>query len=169
VVPNLAFLPMSDKIKSAEIGFDLSKQFLSIAFAGVAFAVGISTADGKASSSWLFWAAIIVFGLSAILGFLFLMRGVADYSTNGQCDIYNTGLRFLSLFQILFVSSGVIFLLFLHLKTKKPPEDSKAGVRIEFGGKVISSAKDSVLDVKISPDGSVEVKHGAPTALPSAK
>jgi hypothetical protein len=153
-----------NKHKAADLSFDLSKQFLSIAFGGLAFAIGISTADGRASSTWLFWAAVIVFALSAVLGFLFMMRGVADFSGKKSFDIFETGARLMSSFQIIFVFAGVIMLLFLHLETKRPSVSPREGVRIEFGGKMISAPSDTTLDVKIAPDGSIDVKQAQQAA-----
>lgn len=150
-----------NKHKAAELSFDLSKQFLSIAFAGVAFAIGISTANGRASSTWLFWAAVIVFALSALLGFLFMMRGAADFSSKQSFDIFESGARFMSLFQIVFVVVGVILLLFLHLDSKKPISTAGEGLRIEFGDKLISAPRDTAIDVQIGADGSIDVKQEA--------
>src|SRR5947208_13874125 len=82
--------------KAAELGFDLTKQFLTLAFAGIAFVVGLSFNAPGAVSSVLFWSVILTFALSAILGLSFLMHGVNLLSVQKTYDIYASSLRFLA-------------------------------------------------------------------------
>lgn len=58
--------------KAAELGFDLTKQFLTLAFAGIAFIVGLSFNTPGAVSSATLWLVIGTFGASAALGLGFL-------------------------------------------------------------------------------------------------
>lgn len=148
--------------KACELSFDLSKQFISIAFAGIAFAIGISTANDSVASTWLFWISVVVFTLSAILGFLFMMRGVADFAGKQSFDIFERGTRLMSIFQIVLVFIGVIFLLFLHLHTKNPSTKTIGnGIRIEFSGNTIFAPSDASFNLKINADGSLDMSNQA--------
>src|SRR5437016_12654560 len=92
--------------KAAELGFDLTKQFLTLAFAGIAFVVGLSFNTPGSISSLMLWLVIATFGLSAVLGLLFLMRGVNLLSVQKTYDIYASSLRFLATLQIIFMLVG---------------------------------------------------------------
>lgn len=85
--------------KAAELSFDLTKQFLSLAFAGIAFVVGLSFNSPGAVSSLMLWTVVSVFALSAALGLMFLMHGVSRLSTAKSYDVYATSLRFLAGFR----------------------------------------------------------------------
>lgn len=152
---------MSEKNhKAAELSFDLSKQFISLAFAGVAFAIGLSTANGNIASTLFFWGAVILFALSAILGFLFLMRGASDFSIKGDFDIYEKGARIMSLFQIVFVFLGVVLLLWLHLSSvKQNPQ-----LQISIDPKVIIENPGSTVKIKVEPNNVITIS-GQKSAL----
>jgi hypothetical protein len=96
--------------QAAELGFDLTKQFLTLAFAGIAFVVGLSFNTPSAVSSLMLWLVIGVFGGSVLLGLLFLMRGVNLLSVEKSYDIYAPSLRALAVLQILLMLIGTIFL-----------------------------------------------------------
>jgi len=136
---------IQDNHKAAELSFDLSKQFISIAFAGVAFAVGLSASNGKILLTLLFWIAVFSFALSAILGFFFLMRGASDLSQRGSFDIYQVGARWMSLFQIIFVFLGVVLLLILHLNTVS--QNSQMQILINEKGVKVTPEESMRIDV----------------------
>jgi hypothetical protein len=96
--------------KAAELGFDLTKQFLTLAFAGIAFVVGLSFNAPGSISSLMLWLVIVAFGGSALLGLLFLMRGVNLLSVQKSYDIYASSVRGLSIFQIILMLIGTVFL-----------------------------------------------------------
>jgi hypothetical protein len=122
-------MPDEYKQKAAELGFDLTKQFLTLAFGGIAFVVGISFSSPSAVSTTLLWWAIALFSASCIMGLLFLMRGVNHLSEKRSFDIYATSLRTLSILQILFVIAGVIML--CPIVNHRPPPSSESGATIE--------------------------------------
>jgi len=96
--------------KAAELGFDLTKQFLTLAFAGIAFVVGLSFNTPGAVSALMLWLVIGAFGASVLLGLLFLMRGVSLLSIEKSYDIYAPSLRVLAVFQIILMLVGTVFL-----------------------------------------------------------
>jgi len=96
--------------KAVELGFDLTKQFLTLAFAGIAFVVGLSFNTPGSISALMLWLVIAAFGGSVILGLLFLMRGVSLLSIQKSYDIYAPSLRGLAIFQIIFMLIGTVFL-----------------------------------------------------------
>ena len=57
----IAMLDEDCQKKAADLGFDLTKQFLTLAFAGIAFVVGLSFSTPGAVSSVLLWLVIAVF------------------------------------------------------------------------------------------------------------
>jgi hypothetical protein len=96
--------------KAAEVGFDLTKQFLTLAFAGIAFVVGLSFNTPGTISDLMFWIVIIPFAASVIIGLLFLMRGVNQLSVQNSYDIYAPSLRALAGLQIILTVLGVVLL-----------------------------------------------------------
>jgi hypothetical protein len=96
--------------KAAELGFDLTKQFLTLAFAGIAFVVGLSFNTPGSVSKLMLWLVITAFGGSVILGLLFLMRGVNLLSIQKSYDIYAPSLRGLAILQIVLMLIGTVFL-----------------------------------------------------------
>jgi hypothetical protein len=96
--------------KAAELGFDLTKQFLTLAFGGIAFVVGLSFSTPGAVSLLMLWLVIGAFGGSAILGLVFLMHGVNLLSVKQSYDIYASSLRAFAIFQIIFMLIGTALL-----------------------------------------------------------
>jgi hypothetical protein len=92
--------------KAADLGFDVTKQFLTLAFAGIAFVVGLSFNTPGTVSSLMLWLVVGIFGGSVVFGLLFLMRGVNLLSVEKSFDIYSPSLRGFAIFQIVFVLIG---------------------------------------------------------------
>jgi membrane protein implicated in regulation of membrane protease activity len=120
--------------KAAELGFDLTKQFLTLAFAGIAFVVGLSFNTPGSVSSLLFWSVIVTFGLSALLGLAFLMHGVSLLNEKKQYDIYASSLRFLSGLQIVLMLVGTALLVpILARRSKVTTAPATSSVEIKLG------------------------------------
>ena len=96
--------------EAAKLGFDVTKQFITLAIGGIAFVVGLSLSTPTAISSVLLWFIVIVFGLSAVFGLVFLMHGVNVLSVRKSYDIYATSLRVLAGLQIILVLVGVVLI-----------------------------------------------------------
>jgi len=95
--------------KAADLSFDLTKQFLTLAFGGIAFVVGLSFSTPGIISALMLWLVISAFGGSALLGLLFLMCGVSQLGQK-TFDVYSSTLRVLSVLQIVTMLIGTIFL-----------------------------------------------------------
>ena len=104
-------MPNNHEEEAAKLGFDLTKQFITLALGGIAFVVGLSFSTPTAVSSILLWSTVGVFALSAIFGLFFLMHGVNILSIDKSYDIYATSLRVLAALQILLVLVGVVLLI----------------------------------------------------------
>jgi hypothetical protein len=118
------------KKKAAELGFDLTKQFLTLAFAGIAFVVGLSFNTPGAISSLMLWLIIAAFGLSALLGLFFLMHGVSLIGIQHKYDIYASSLRGLAVFQILFMLLGTALLVPIVRNGQKPPQANAVEIKL---------------------------------------
>jgi membrane protein implicated in regulation of membrane protease activity len=130
-------MPDEHQQKAAELGFDLTKQFLTLAFGGIAFVVGLSFSTPDAVSTTLLWWAIGLFSASSIFGLLFLMKGVNHLSEKKSFDIYDKSLRCLSILQIVFVVVGVITL--CPIVNHRPPPPS-----------AVPAAKISTIEIHIN-------------------
>lgn len=95
---------------AAALGFDLTRQFLTIAISGIAFIVGLALSTPGAVSASLLWWVLSLFGASAVFGMLFLMHGVSRLSEDRSFDIYATWLRIFAVLQIVLVVVGVALL-----------------------------------------------------------
>ena len=51
---------------AANLSFDLTKQFITLAIGGIAFVVGLSYSSPSAVSSVLLWLTVLVFGLKHV-------------------------------------------------------------------------------------------------------
>lgn len=120
--------------KAAELGFDLTKQFLSLAFAGIAFVVGLLFSSPGSMSSVVFWFVVVAFGASAFLGLAFLMHGVNLLSVKKSYDIYASSLRFLATFQIVAMLIGTGLLVYLlRRQTMKNAGSTTSAIEIQLG------------------------------------
>ena len=131
-------MPDEYQKKAAELAFDLTKQFLTLAFAGIAFVAGLSFNTSGSVSKIAIWSVIVSFGLSAVLGLTFLGHGVNRLSVKKTFDIYASSLRFLSILQIVFVLIGV-GLLAPILNTRfpiRPQSDGQVEIRFNDGKSV---------------------------------
>ena len=117
-----AISPEECQKKAAELGFDLTKQFLTLAFAGIAFVVGMSFNTPGVVSGFMLWSVVAAFGVSAAVGLLFLMHGVGRLGRN-KYDLYAPSLRILSALQILLMLLGTIFL--VPILSRHEPSESK--------------------------------------------
>lgn len=128
-------MPDDHEKEAAKLSFDLTKQFITLAVGGIAFVVGLSYSSPAAVSSILLWGTIGMFGFSAILGLLFLMRGVNTLSVQKSYDVYATSLRVLAGLQILLVLVGVILLcpILYERPTAKASAPETKTVQIQVG------------------------------------
>jgi len=118
--------------KAAELGFDLTKQFITLALAGIAFVVGLSFNSPGTVPALLLWPTVGVFGLSTVLGLLFLMRGVNQLSIQKSYDIYASSLTVLAGSQIVLVLIGVALLIPI-LQMRPIRSGSLTTMEIRFG------------------------------------
>ena len=105
---------------ATQLSFDITRQFITIALGGIAFVAGLAGASATTASTVLFWAILIVFGLSTLFGLLFLMHGVHRLHVAKSYNVYAKGLRITSACQIVLAFFGVILLCFFF----QPPSGS---------------------------------------------
>lgn len=143
--------------KAADLGFDLTKQFLTLAFAGIAFIVGLSVSSPGAVSVLMFWLVIGAFGASAVLGFLFLMHGVNLLSVQKTYDIYASSLRILAVFQIILMLVGTMLLVQTLATRQKRASAANAGSTVEIR---TGPQQTVTYPVDLSKDFVIEVENG---------
>ena len=124
---------------AANLAFDLTRQFITLAVGGIGFAVGIHHAAPTAASAVMFWAILSVFGGSAIFGLAFLMHGIGRLYQDKSYDVYATGLRVLSILQILLVAFGGILLCsFLGKSTGVPNDATNGSIQVKVGDDLLT-------------------------------
>jgi hypothetical protein len=89
---------------------DLSKQFIAFAAGGLAFVVGLATADASRPSLWLTTPALICFAISMLAGLTFHMKLIGNVSGERNYDAFDPGLTRIAQFQMLLFASGVLIL-----------------------------------------------------------
>lgn len=151
---------MSDKIsKGRDLAFDVSRQFLTLALGGIAFAIGVTGSHPDAFGTTSFWAAIGFFGLSIVAGFMFLMHAVSSLAQDKALDVYHVLPRILILIQVPAVVIGAALLLFLHAgNLRDVPKITSVTVEILVGGKktTVTVPAGSTLEASIAPDNTVK-------------
>lgn len=138
--------------EAAKLGFDLTKQFLTLAFAGIAFVVGMAASQPNAISTALIWWAIGLFAASAMFGLLLLMRWVNRLNEEKSFDVYAISLRVFSSLQIVCVAVGVALL--CPMVGKQPaigPTMPGSSIDIKLGGS-------QTLSYPIEPDKNVTIE-----------
>lgn len=116
---------------AAELGFSLTRQFLTIAFAGIAFTVGVAHTGGSIEASAA-WVIVGTFVASIFFGLLLLMRGVGCIHQDGVFNIYDTVIVILSILQIGTVLFGFAFLCPKLMKEKREPDSSATILNIQI-------------------------------------
>jgi hypothetical protein len=141
--------------KAADLGFDVTKQFLTLALAGIAFVSGLSFNSPGTVSSVLQWAIMIAFGLSVVFGLVFLMRGVNLLSIEKSFDIYMGSLRILAMAQIVLFVVGVALLFPIinrHSASKSGVSTGNLEVKIDANRSIVYTA-DPTRTITIELDG----------------
>jgi len=148
--------------KAAELGFDLTKQFLTLAFAGIAFVVGLSFNKPGAVSSLMLWLTVGIFAASAVLGLVFLMHGVNLLSVTKTYDIYASSLRILAALQIVLVLVGVVMLVPVLNGRPSKATPNNGELRIDVSA-------DQSLTYPLEPDKDVTVEIDGTKVTVTAK
>ncbi|NIR49256.1 hypothetical protein GWO43_12305 [candidate division KSB1 bacterium] len=88
---------------------EISKQFLTLASAGVAFVVGLAISNSQIING-LFYITVTCLVLSILLGLVFIMSVVAHISSEENYDVYSKQLRTLAMVQMVGFFFGIILL-----------------------------------------------------------
>ena len=89
---------------------DLSKQFITFAAGGLAFVVGLATAEASRPSLWLTLPALISFAASMLAGLVFHMKVTGNVATERNYDAFDPALTLLAKIQMLLFAFGVLIL-----------------------------------------------------------
>lgn len=102
-----------DKHKaSCNYAVGLSEKFIALASAGIALIVALVAASGLPDTlpAWSLQAALAAFGISVILGWMFLMNVISDINRNDSWEISGGPARWLSFLQIIACLGGLALL-----------------------------------------------------------
>ncbi|MBC8032294.1 MAG: hypothetical protein H7Z16_19580 [Pyrinomonadaceae bacterium] len=95
---------------SSKLAIDISKQFLTLAIAGIGFVIGMLISEPpRLPTIYLYWALIPLL-VSVGLALLFLMGVVSQISRRNNYDIYSIKPRALAVLQILFFVGAIVAL-----------------------------------------------------------
>ena len=95
--------------ESCGYSIQISKQFITLASAGIAFVVGLAIAPNTAISSFYYWTGGCCF-FSICFGLIFIMSTIAHINKNDNYNVYTPQLRFLAFMQITLFLVGIIVL-----------------------------------------------------------
>jgi hypothetical protein len=92
----------------------VSEKFLTLSAAGIAFIIGLVFAKEDAAvirlSPIILRLALIAFGVSIFLGWLFLMNVVGDLARRNDYRVYNNAKQWLCFLQIITALFGILLL-----------------------------------------------------------
>lgn len=89
---------------------EVAKQFITLSTACIAFLVGFSITGVEVFQGPRAGLAIVLFGISALFGLVYLMAIVGQVARTQSYDIYAGRLRWLALIEILAFVAGVVLL-----------------------------------------------------------
>jgi hypothetical protein len=100
------------------LALDFTRQLIKIAVGGIAFVIGVHYTTPTPISTWLLWTILAAFGVSAMLGLLFLMNSISRITHKKSYDVYATSLRIIAAVQILLVAVGIFLVCLLPINTR---------------------------------------------------
>jgi hypothetical protein len=86
---------------------EVSKQFLTLASAGVAFAVGLVFSDKHPELTGPLRTTVWLFSGSIASGLIYLMSVVGQIGKNENYDVYSSSLRFVALVQVVLFMAAI--------------------------------------------------------------
>jgi hypothetical protein len=151
---------------SATLAGDITRQFISIAFGGIGFAIGILHTSSAVILGYAAWLVLALFGLSAVFGLLFLMHLTWQVAVEKSYDIYAGGLRILSALQVSIAIAGIILLCIFFAQPDRHDDNSSRVTLDCSNGKIyqITVKNGQVIVIDAVPDGLPDI--GAETAVP---
>jgi len=149
-------------IDSCKLSTEISKQFITLAAAGVAFLVGLSLSD--ADSPVLFSVALASLAISVLFGLLFLMMVVGNVNKGKDFDVYALHLRIMATLQIMLflVAFGCLgwFVVTKKLLTPIAPPPT-ALMRVDASDVVRVLPAGASMRLEVSADGRVILEVGS--------
>ena len=100
---------------SCSYGIALSKQFITLSVAGIAFVGGLAITQSASLPNDKVIIIFISLGLSIGAGLLFIMNVIGHININNNYDVYTTGPRIMAFFQLLFFVIGVAYLAYMSM------------------------------------------------------
>lgn len=150
---------MNDQVsKGHDLAFEVSRQFLTLSLGGIGFAVGVTGQQPEVFSTWMFWVAILSFGLSMVVGFMFLMNGVSTLGQGQDFDVYGKLPRTLSILQVVFVLVGSVLILGIHSQTvSTEPKVTNIVVEVATSGEKtsLSAPAGSTVELTVETNGTI--------------
>lgn len=95
---------------SCNYGVDLSKQFVTIATGGLAFAITLALAYPTDFGYWHLLWTVLLFGVSIVFGIAFLMTVVGHINKLDNYDVYTICPRLMILLQMILLGGGILLI-----------------------------------------------------------
>ncbi len=138
---------------SCNYAVDLSKQFVTIASGGLAFAITLALAYPMSFGYWHLLSTILLFGVSIGFGLAFLMTVVGHINKLNNYDVYTPCPRLMILCQMLLLAGAIILIAVGTLRcvrsSHEPHSDESANLTIVAGS--------SRLEQRIEPTAKLKV------------
>jgi len=150
---------------SCQYGVDISKQFITLASAGIAFVAGL-VVSRKVELTFAQTIGLFSFlGFSIAWGLLFLMGVIGHINKSDNYNVYTCSLRIMASLQILFFIVGVVILghaTIIIAKNKPPisPKPQTSFLEIKIGDKEIKHHifERSLIEIEMKKDDDLRLK-----------
>ena len=121
-----------DKHKdSCKYSVEISKQFLTLSSAGIAFVIGLAMARSTTVPNSFYWS-VALFAASVAVGLVYVMSVVAHINQDDNYDVYTATLRCLALIQIITFLAAISVLGFIFLSEDKNSKQMPATSYLEL-------------------------------------
>jgi len=150
---------------SCQYGVDISKQFITLASAGMAFVAGlvVSKKAGLTFSQTVYLFSFL--GLSIAFGLFFLMRVIGHINKSDNYNVYTISLRILASFQIILFIFGASILGYatINIAKNKPSITDKSPasfLEIKIDNREIKQPvfEGSLVEIEMTKDNDLKLK-----------
>ncbi len=97
---------------SCQYSVELSKQFITLSSAAVAFIIGLAISAELKSNESVYWSISLFIGSLAV-GLIYIMSVVGHINKSKNYDVYHSALKYIAVLQIIFFLVGATILVYV--------------------------------------------------------